>query len=74
MSLPGHDAARGASKERILVKFDNWCEKSAKFRWTTKKGSSEILREEYKIFTRASKNIVGPGHPTASARHWFSVT
>src|SRR6218665_113331 len=31
--------------------------------------SSEILREEYKIFWRASKNLVGTGHPTASARH-----
>ena len=59
----------GASKERILVKFYNWCEKSEKFRWTTKKRSSEILREEYKIFSSASKNLVVPGHPTASARH-----
>src|SRR6218665_806824 len=35
----------------------------------TKKRSSEILREEYKIFSRASKNLVSSGHPTACARH-----
>ena len=34
------------------------------------KKSSEILREKYKIFSRAPKNLVGPGHPTASARQW----
>jgi len=50
----------GAFKERILVKFDNWYEKREKFWWTTKR-SSEILREEYKIFSRSSKNLVGPG-------------
>jgi len=38
MSLPGHDAALGGIQvANSLLKFDNWCEKSEKFRWTTKK-------------------------------------
>jgi len=37
--------------------------------------SSEILGDEFEnIFkgqnVRSSKNLVGPGHPRASARHW----
>jgi len=44
-------------------------EELEKFRWRTKKRTWQILREEYKIFSRVSKNLVGIGHPTASARH-----
>jgi len=39
----------------------------------TNKKSSEILRDELKIFSRASKILVGTGHPTASARHCWSA-
>ena len=46
---------------------------SEKFWWMTKKRSSEILRDEWKIFSRASKILVGTGHPTASARHWLRL-
>jgi len=40
----------------------------------TKKRSWEILRDEWKIFSRASKILVGTGHPTASARHWVPIS
>jgi len=42
----------------------NW----KKFWWTTKKGRQKF-RETNRKYSRSSKNLVGPGHPTASARH-----
>jgi len=60
-SLPGHDAARGASKERILVKFDNWCEESEKFRWTTKKGRQKFCESNTKYLLGHPRTSLAPG-------------
>ena len=65
--VTGHEAApRGASKKRIFVKFDNWCEKVKFF--------GEWLKKVVKNFGGRMGNIfkilVGTGHPTASARHY----
>jgi len=54
MSLPGHDAALGASKELIFVKFENWCEKVNNLgKWLKK--SSEILGDELEKFRWTTK-------------------
>jgi len=60
----------GASKERILVKFDNWCEKSEKFRWTTKKVVINFTRGIQNIF-KGIQEARWLRHPTAYAHHWF---
>jgi len=71
MSLPGHDAALGASNKQIFVKFDNWCEKVKNLdKWVKKvvrigkilvndlKISNEILGDELERFWWTTKKVV----------------
>jgi len=73
MSLPGMMQHWGGIQGANFREMWQLMRKSEKFWWMTRKRSSEILQDEWKIFSRASKFLVGTGHPTASARHCSSA-
>jgi len=67
--VTGHDAAlRGHPRSQFSWNVTTDA-KSEKFWWMTNKRSSEILRDEWKIFSIGIQDPLGTGHPTASARH-----
>jgi len=72
MLFLGHDAALEGHPSG---ECENWCKKVKNLgKWLKK--SRQIFWERNRKYSRASKNLVGPGHPTASALHatrWMDV-